>query len=138
MSKVNINGIELELDLMDADVMEKYEELNTDIMERIADNSNYEGKSTAEAMRFQCRCVDEFFDRLFGDGTAEKLFGGRNHLGERMDAFGQVSKIGEGLHDEMSKITQKYGVGRIQNREQRRYQNNHGGGNANYNGRGRR
>ena len=34
MSSITINGVELELDLMDADVMEKYETLNTEIVER--------------------------------------------------------------------------------------------------------
>ena len=31
MSKVTINGVELELDLMDADVVEKFDNLNAEI-----------------------------------------------------------------------------------------------------------
>ncbi|MFR7668510.1 MAG: hypothetical protein ACLU00_08470 [Mediterraneibacter faecis] len=34
MSKVTINGVDLELDLMDADVVEKFEDLNKWIEER--------------------------------------------------------------------------------------------------------
>ena len=73
MSKIEINGVELELNLLDADVVEEYERLTKKIVARIQNKKAYEGKSNAEAMRYQCRCVDEFFDGLFGPGTSEEL-----------------------------------------------------------------
>lgn len=126
MSKLNINGTELELDLMDADVMERFEKLMQNVIDKVRDNSQYEGKTTSEGMKFQCEVIDDFFNKMFGEGTAEKLFGSTHHLGLRMDAFGAVSKVGEGMKGEVNRITQKYGIGRIQNREQRRFQQHHG------------
>lgn len=122
MSTISINGIDLELNLLDADVIDKYTELNREITEKIQEPTQYAGISTADALRKQCRYVEEFFDNLFGAGTAEKVFGGGNDLAVRMDAFGQVSQASKLARKELSSITDKYGVGRIQNREQRRQQ----------------
>ena len=126
MSIININGIDLELDLLDADVLEKYQDLNNEIVEKIKEPTQYQGISTADALRKQCRYVEEFFDKLFGAGTAEKLFGGGNNFRIRADAFARVSAASNDAKKELASISDKYGVGRIQNREQRRQQFTHG------------
>ena len=48
MGKINLNGVNLELDLMDIDVMGNYEQLMNETVERVKDESQYEGKSNAE------------------------------------------------------------------------------------------
>ena len=122
MSAIVINGTELELDLLDADVMEKYERLNAEIVRKIQEPTQYEGISASEGMRKQCRYVDSFFDKLFGDGTAQRVFGGGSNLGLRMDAFAQVCAASQNTRGELNAIAEKYSVGRLQNREQRRQQ----------------
>ena len=116
MSIININDVELELNLLDADVLEKYERLNDEISIRIQEPTQYEGISNADALRKQCRHVDYFFDELFGTGTAEKLFGKGSDLGKRMEAFAQVSAASKNTRAELISIQDKYGVGRLQNR----------------------
>lgn len=116
MSSITINGVELELDLMDADVMEKYETLNTEIVEKVKEPTQYQGLSNAEGMRLQCRHVDNFFDKLFGDGTAQKIFGGGNNLGVRLDAFAQVSQMSGDIDKRVNELTSKYGISRIDRR----------------------
>lgn len=116
MSSITINGVELELDLMDADVMEKYETLNTEIVEKVKEPTQYQGLSNAEGMRLQCRHVDNFFDKLFGDGTAQKIFGGGNNLGVRLDAFAQVSQMSGDIDKRVNELTSKYGINRIDRR----------------------
>ena len=44
MSKIEFNGIELELDLMDADVMEKFEDGLAKTAEDVKEKSQYAGK----------------------------------------------------------------------------------------------
>lgn len=122
MAVVRIKGKEFELDLLDADVMEKYEALNAEVLEKVGDGSRYKNLSTADAMREQIRLIDEFIDGLFGAGTAKDCFGGSNHLGDRMDAFGQISEASNSMQKDVNRITERYGVGRLQNREQRRNQ----------------
>lgn len=108
MDKLNINGTELSLDLLDADVLEKYESLNSEVAVRIKEPTQYEGLSNADAMRLQCRIVDEFFDGLFGAGTAVKVFGDNNNLGIRMEAFGQVAQYAASANDRIRDIQRKY------------------------------
>lgn len=133
MSIININGTDLELDLLDADVMERYERLNRDIVVKIQEPTQYEGLSAADGMRLQCRYVDGFFDDLFGPGTAEKVFGGGSNLGVRLDAFAQVASESEGIRGQLTSITDKYGIGRVQNRGQNsQHRKNGGGGKKSY------
>ena len=120
MSKATINGVDLELDLMDADVVEKFEDLNKEIKKKIQDPQAYDGLSTADGMRYQCRCVDEYFDALFGIGTAEKVFHKNNNLGIRMEGFAQVTALSGEAKTFMDDLATKYGAGRVQNRQQRR------------------
>lgn len=129
MSKVTINGVDLELDLMDADVVEKFEDLNKGIVKKIKDPNAYEGLSTADAMRYQCTCVNEYFDELFGAGTAEKVFHKNNNLGIRMDGFAQVTALSREAKTFMDDLSAKYGSRRVQNRQQRRAEQRKGGKN---------
>ena len=115
MSTLKIGEVELELDLLDADIMERYEKLNAGIVEKLRESSQYEGLSAADAMRKQCEHIDGFFDGLFGEGTALKLFGGGANLGRRMDAFGQVAEESTKIRGQMESIVGKYSVGRVQN-----------------------
>lgn len=120
MSKIEINGVELELNLLDADVVEEYERLTKKIVARIQNKKAYEGKSNAEAMRYQCRCVDEFFDGLFGPGTSEELFPKKGDLAARMDGFGKAMGAMEDSRNTVKEIVGKYTPDRVQNRQQRR------------------
>ena len=133
MSKVTINGVDLELDLMDADVVEKFEDLNKGIVEKIQDPKAYEGLSTADGMRYQCTCVNEYFDELFGAGTAEKVFHKNNNLGIRMEGFAQVTTLSGEAKAFMDDLSAKYGAGRVQNRQQRRAEQRKGGKNKHQN-----
>lgn len=120
MGVININGIDLELDLMDADVMEKFESLCTEIANKIQEPTQYDGLSSAESMRKQCKYVDRFFDDLFGEGTAKAVFGGKCRLDDHLEAFALVTSQRKALNEQLQSISNKYGVNRLQNREQRR------------------
>ena len=120
MSKVIINEVELELDLMDADVVERFDNLNAEIAAEIKNPEHYEGLSNADCMRVQCRMVDSYFDRLFGEGTADRIFPKRNNLGDRMEAFGQTVSMSKEQGSIIKSMTEKYTGQRVQNREQMR------------------
>ncbi len=122
MSAITVNGITLELDLLDADVMERFETAVTDAATKVAEKTQYQGLSNADALRKQCKIIEGAFDALFGDGTSARLFNGKAHLGEHMDAFGQLSSMAQDANKEVSAISEKYSAARIAglNREQRR------------------
>ncbi|MBR2284566.1 MAG: hypothetical protein IJ874_09170 [Ruminococcus sp.] len=70
--KWEINGLSLELDLDDADNMERYEKA-FDIMAAEEKQIPKDGKQS-ERIRAYCKLFRNLFDRIFGEGTAEKIF----------------------------------------------------------------
>lgn len=72
-----INGLGLELDLEDADVFEKvmksFEQMDED-----AKSLDKVG-SAPDFIRGYCNIHHKFYDRVFGDGTGERIFGGKKN-----------------------------------------------------------
>lgn len=65
-----INGCELRLDINDAEQVEIYEKA----IEQLEKNEKFPrvGKSS-EIIRHYCKLFRDFFDTIFGNGTAEKI-----------------------------------------------------------------
>lgn len=126
MEKVNINGVDFELNMLDADTIERFENLTTETVNEIKDQSNYEGLSNADSMRFQCRTIERFFDDLFGAGTSGKVFPvspgkqQNNDLGSHIEAFGIAMQLSKESKERVRQLTTKYGPERTMNREERR------------------
>lgn len=133
MSKMVFNGVELEVNLMDADVMETFENNLEKIKSDIQEPTQYEGKKASEQMRLQCNYVKKFFDDTFGNGTADRLFHGTNDLAEHMNAFGEAATMGRQIKDQTKEIVNKYAPERVMNRAQRRAQGKGKGKGKNYN-----
>lgn len=66
---ISINGVDLHVDAEDAAFMERYEAAFAAVSANVSDC-----EETADAIRQYCQNFRTFFDVLFGDGTAEKLF----------------------------------------------------------------
>lgn len=69
-----INGISLPLDLSDADVMARYEDAFEAMKQDETDIPR--GGRASERIRGYCRMYRNLYDRLFGEGTAERIFDG--------------------------------------------------------------
>lgn len=69
-----INSLKLELDMEDADVQERYE----NAFEKLSEEENQikkDGKMS-EFTRSYCNMFVRLYDRIFGEGTSEKIFAG--------------------------------------------------------------
>lgn len=117
---MNILGVELEYDFFDADQLEVYERENAKVAEDVNEPTQYEGKSTADALRIQCRIVDDFFDALFGAGTARKIFKGKANIRDHMEAFGIMAQGAMSAREELDKIEDKYTPNRAERRQTER------------------
>lgn len=117
MSTLKICGQELELDLFDADVMEVYEKSMEKIVKKNEELKVRTDLSNADGMRETCKNVKAFFDELFGEGTAEKLFKGKNNLAICMDAFAIVVAEAGKMKGQLNAITNKYNLNRAQRRQ---------------------
>ncbi len=115
-----ILGVELEYDFFDADQLEVYERENAKVTETINEPTQYEGKSTPDALRIQCRIVDNFFDAVFGSGTAQKIFKGKANIRDHIEAFGIVSQAAMSTREELEKIEDKYTPNRAERRQTER------------------
>ena len=72
MKTWSINGAELELDLSDADVMERYETA-FDIMAEDEKAVPKEGKRSVQ-IRGYCKFIRNLFNNIFGEKTADMIF----------------------------------------------------------------
>lgn len=139
MSKIVINNVELELDLLDADAMETYQNslsATIEALEKAKGGASVNGqnldalKQVAATMRLQCQLTETFIDQIFGEGTAKKCFPRPNHLGDHLEAFTLVCNQANQAVQQAKEITNKYSGERL-NREQRRQQNKNQGKNRN-------
>ena len=114
---INVLGVELEYDFFDADQMEVYERENRRVAEDIKEPTQYENKSVADAYRIQCGIVDRFFDAVFGEGTAKRIFHGKANLRDHMEAFGIVAQAAGESRAEFDAIEEKYTPNRAERRQ---------------------
>lgn len=109
MSTITINEVELELDMMDADVAERVEsameKVNTE-SSKIAANPSLK---LSESIRLGCRAVFECFNTIFGEGTDEKIFGNQSNLSKCLIAIGELrAQITQSTDRSLEEINAKY------------------------------
>ncbi len=69
-----LNGKTLELDLFDIDVAEKMEKAILDSAHKMMHLDEVPKQTLFTMMRKGCNIVFEFFDNVWGEGTAKELF----------------------------------------------------------------
>ncbi len=118
MGMFSHNGVELEIDLMDAKDMELFEKANGILIERAHKASEDKDLKAYEVMKMQCELVDEFFDSIFGEGTSKKLFDESKNVKAHMEAFKKMMDLSEEARKEAEDIVR--GFTTPKNRAQRR------------------
>lgn len=114
-----INNVELpDIDVSDALVMENYEAAHDKVAEKM-NNLDVNGKRRSELIRIQCEAVFEFFEDVFGEGAAEKVFGESVNLTTCINAYEAVVINVNNLE---KKVAGQYKA-KFGNRQQRRNQN---------------
>ena len=86
---LEINGVELEFDILDADVAERYETALDALYEEI-EALDLKSMSGAEVIRKECYAIFDCFDSIFGEGTAGTVFGEKTNLGTCTAALEQL------------------------------------------------
>ena len=111
---LKINDVELELDLMDADMADKYEKAYRKMQKDVTNIPN--NLSLAENIRKQCKLIFNFFDEVFGEGTSKKIFGNKTNLRECIKAVETLIDHVNKDTEEASKIINKYSPNRVERR----------------------
>lgn len=111
---IKINEYELEeLDLLDAEVLEKYENALDDVMEN---TKNITSDKSSEVIKKCCKQVYKFFDLLWGEGTGEKVFKGKYNILVCFDAFDEVNKKAAEQRKVLDERFNKYSPNRAERR----------------------
>ncbi|MBY6816469.1 AP endonuclease [Clostridium botulinum] len=97
-----INNVEIEdLDLLDADVAERYQ----GALEKMEKAEKIETTNLSEIIRHECGKVFDFLNEVFGEGTDKKIFGNKTNYGECENAFKQLIDY---ANKEVKNITKKF------------------------------
>ena len=88
--KIKINGVELTYNIYEAEQAERFENEVTKMAE--VDKKVNKAQKLSSKIRTQCKAIFNFFDVLFGDGTADAVFGETCDLMQAMTAYTKVIK----------------------------------------------
>lgn len=121
MSRIfEYNGVQLEMDMLDAAFVEKYENAFKrmgEAEEALRREPNI--GSASERIRKYCQMFYDLYDDIFGAGTSEKMFGGTYNMrfaDESYAAFLKAARSGQAEAEE-SRAKWKYAVNRDNRRE---------------------
>lgn len=119
---MRIKNIEVEFSFSDADDLERLENSAKKVKE-ISDEYKKKELSVSEAIREECKIINDFFDEVFGEGISEKLFNEKNDLKEHIDLFKDIidEKVRQTNAFQNMYNNIEYGSKYMPNREQRRF-----------------
>lgn len=122
---MKIKDVEVNFSFTDADDVERFENEAKKVKQKTETRKKKE-TSIAEAIREECNIIEEFFDNVFGEGIANKIFKGKKDLEEHIKVFGDVVKAKveqqKDIVDFYNNIESRY----LPNRETRRHSNRKG------------
>ena len=106
-----INNVEIEdIDLLDAEVAEKYEKAMDGLQKESGITT--EGSGLADTIRKECNLIFNFFNTMFGEGTDKKIFGNKTNYGVCTEALKEVIEHINEQIKELDKATAKYSINR--------------------------
>lgn len=116
---MKIRNVEIEFDFFDADSVELFENELKKVQEKCEKKKKAE-MSMSEAIKEECKIVDEFFDNVFGEGTAQKIFGGKMNLVEHIKCYEDIINEKIAQEEDLQSTFDKYQPNREQRRAKRK------------------
>ncbi len=120
MSLWKWNDVELEIDMQDFDFTERYEKSLEQMGEREKTIKRIGAKSVV--IKEYCEMFNDFFDALFGEGTAKKLFAEKKNTRLCEEAYFSLiealKKDVSSANEQRQKQMKKYQPNRAQRRAQ--------------------
>ena len=79
-----IKGVEFDVDILDADVMERLEDAAEKIQKRVNEEKAKKHKKNSEFIRVFNGLTEDFIDEVLGEGASEMIFHGNQNMMEHM------------------------------------------------------
>ena len=118
---MRIKDIEVDFSFTNADDVERLEK-GIELVKNKTIEYKKKEISLSEAIRNECKVIEEFFDTVFGEGISQKLFDGKMDLQEHSELFMEIAnekiKQTKGMQDLYDNLD--YKTKYMPNREQRR------------------
>lgn len=109
-----INGVEFDnIDFTDADLLERIEYKSEEVLKKCDELEKIESTKFAEGIRQQCKILKEFLDYVFGEGTSEKAFKGKDSLRDCLKAYEDIINERNRQLNNLNKIADKYSPERL-------------------------
>lgn len=103
---------EFEADMLDYDYMLKVEDELENVEKKIGEikeKAIVDGMRQSVLVKESTGVIYNFFDEVFGDGAAQKIFGDRINYGKALEAFGEfVLQKNNHSGDDIKVINEKY------------------------------
>lgn len=104
---MEINGVTLQVDFMDADFMEVFEQATNKMQKEINAGKTMQG-SVAAKYRAMNQCIEAYFNDVFGEGTAENIFQGSKNVMAHMEAVARIQEAQVAERKQFNDFSNKY------------------------------
>lgn len=112
---MQIRGVEVDFDFLDADNVEKFEN-EAEKVKKQADEYKKQEMKLSEAIKIECGIIKNFFDKVFGEGTALRVFGEKNNLNDCIEAFSEIIEYKVKQQKDLENAFARYTPNRAQRR----------------------
>ena len=110
-----INGVEIDIDFTDADIIEKIDIKRKDVEKKAEElEKNKNNITPAEGIRQECKILKEFLDYVLGEGTSKKIFGDKDSLRDCLQAFEDIINERNRQLENFKTVVNKYSPDRLQ------------------------
>ncbi len=107
---------EVNFNFFDADNMEKFEKECVNVLNECK-KEKIKNLSCSEAIRCECKIIDKFFNNVFGEGIAEKIFKGKCNLQQHIMAFQDIVNEKNKIKEDMQNTFNRYQPNRKERRK---------------------
>lgn len=115
-----IKGVDFDIDILDADVMERLEDAAEKIQKRVAEEKAKKHKKNSEFIRVFNSLTENFIDEVLGEGSSELIFGGSQNMMEHMEAYNGIFAAKDEAMNSVTEFTETFQNTYSPNRAQRR------------------
>lgn len=115
-----IRGVDFDIDILDADVMERLEDAAEKIQKRVAEEKAKKYKKNSEFIRVFNGLTEKFIDEVLGEGSSELIFGGSQNMMEHMEAYNGIFAAKDEAMNSVTEFTETFQNTYSPNRAQRR------------------
>ena len=104
---IEINGVTLQVDFMDADFMEVFEPALYAMRDGINESKTMKG-SIAAGYKALNGCVEKFFNTAFGEGTADRIFQGGKNVMVHLEAVARMDEAYKAERKQFNDFSNRY------------------------------